>query len=323
MTRVSVILPVFNGATTIEKALLSLSEQTMGDFEALVIDDGSTDATRQIVENAVQKDARIRLIALDRNYGVSHARNVALDHAQGQWITLLDADDWFDPTRLAVLVEAAHTLDADMVFDNMRLFDETGQRNEFTSDFGDGLYPKPITAQSLFAHDTPYVRFAMGYAQPMIRAAFLRTKGIRYNESYALGEDFVFMADILLHGGTAFAIGVATYNYRYALSPAFAGQENDRKVQRGYEQVLDACDNLLARFGEGLADDVRNALERRRGLFATLLLTRQIKGQLLRGEVGGAFVAIARAPRVIPFICHMAAFRLMRQASLLFPFLLG
>jgi glycosyltransferase involved in cell wall biosynthesis len=96
---VSVVMAAYNGARLIGETLASLSRQTMGAWEAIVVDDCSTDDTRAVV--AGWHDPRVRLIALPRNGGPVRARNHALTHARGQYIAALDQDDLCHPDRFA------------------------------------------------------------------------------------------------------------------------------------------------------------------------------------------------------------------------------
>ncbi len=97
---VSFILPCFNRANYLEKCVTSVLNQTLTDLECLIVDDGSTDNTRQISENLVSKDSRIKYFYKE-NGGVSSARNLGFAKSQGEWIQCLDPDDWIheDKTR--------------------------------------------------------------------------------------------------------------------------------------------------------------------------------------------------------------------------------
>lgn len=94
--RFSVVIPVYNGAATIGRALDSVMAQTYPVLEILVIDDGSTDQTEAIVR---EYGAAVRYVR-QTNAGPSAARNHGVDLAQGDWIAFLDADDWYYPDRL-------------------------------------------------------------------------------------------------------------------------------------------------------------------------------------------------------------------------------
>ncbi|HEX3801326.1 MAG TPA: glycosyltransferase [Solirubrobacteraceae bacterium] len=95
--RVSVVMPAYNSARTIEQAVGSVLEQTMAEFELIVVDDGSTDATAATVAGVV--DERVRLVTRE-NGGTSAARNTGIEQAQGEWIAFLDADDLWLPNKL-------------------------------------------------------------------------------------------------------------------------------------------------------------------------------------------------------------------------------
>lgn len=96
----SVIMPAFNGAAFITTAIRSMQAQTWRNFELLVVDDCSTDATREVVERLAADDARIVLLRTPRNSGPYVARNIGLDASSGEFITCNDADDWSHPHKL-------------------------------------------------------------------------------------------------------------------------------------------------------------------------------------------------------------------------------
>lgn len=102
---VSAIIPARNAERTIGNALASVLEQTMPDFELIVIDDASTDRTAATV--TATRDARIRLLRSERNIGQAAARNWGVRNAQGKWAAFLDADDEWAPRRLERLLGAS------------------------------------------------------------------------------------------------------------------------------------------------------------------------------------------------------------------------
>lgn len=89
---ISVIMPAYNVANYIEKSINSVLQQSYTDFELVIVNDGSTDNTREIILDCQAKDNRIRLVE-QTNQGVSVARNTGIENAQGEYISFLDGDD--------------------------------------------------------------------------------------------------------------------------------------------------------------------------------------------------------------------------------------
>lgn len=102
---VSVMMPAYNAAAFIERAMASVLTQTYAQWELIVVDDGSTDGTARLAGQFT--DARVRVIA-QPNGGEASARNRALDEARGEWLAFLDADDQFLPQHLALTVSYLH-----------------------------------------------------------------------------------------------------------------------------------------------------------------------------------------------------------------------
>lgn len=102
--KVSVIIPAFNIENYIGDALRSLTSQTFRDFEALIIDDGSTDRTAEQVTSFIQQDSRFKLLQ-KTNGGLSSARNFGIHQAKGKYIALLDGDDLYLPNKLSTHID--------------------------------------------------------------------------------------------------------------------------------------------------------------------------------------------------------------------------
>ena len=103
---ISIVMPSYNSAAFIREAVDSVISQTYPHFELLVCDDGSSDATQEIVREMARRDNRIRLI-VNQHGGVSRNCNVGLEAAKFPWIARLDADDVAAPDRLEIQIKAA------------------------------------------------------------------------------------------------------------------------------------------------------------------------------------------------------------------------
>jgi glycosyltransferase involved in cell wall biosynthesis len=94
----SVVIPAYNRAGTINRAIQSVLAQTFEDYELIVVDDGSSDTTRQIVQSI--KDDRVKMIIHERNSGAAAARNTGMQAARGKYIAWLDSDDEWLPQKM-------------------------------------------------------------------------------------------------------------------------------------------------------------------------------------------------------------------------------
>jgi glycosyltransferase involved in cell wall biosynthesis len=111
---ISIIIPAYNAEKYLTAALESVCRQTYDPLEILVINDGSTDQTKDIADNYAEKDDRIRVIHI-ANQGVSHARNLGIEEASGDYLFFLDADDYLESEAMEQYMQAAVRNDADIV----------------------------------------------------------------------------------------------------------------------------------------------------------------------------------------------------------------
>lgn len=111
---ISIIIPVFNGEEFVENCIKSVMKQTLREVQIIIIDDGSVDHTLEILNKLATGDGRITVIHQD-NGGVSKARNVGLRAVKAEWVLFVDADDTIAPDYCTSMLEAAHSLDADVV----------------------------------------------------------------------------------------------------------------------------------------------------------------------------------------------------------------
>lgn len=106
MATVSVIIPVYNTAEYLEACLISVQHQTFDDFEVIIVNDGSTDNSAEIIEDFIKRDERFTVVNQE-NAGLSEARNAGIQKATSPWLTFVDSDDMIAPTFLETLLCAA------------------------------------------------------------------------------------------------------------------------------------------------------------------------------------------------------------------------
>lgn len=126
MIKVSVILPIYNVAPYLDETFGSIAQQTLKDIEIIAVNDGSTDYCEEIIKKWQQQDSRI-ISLFQENQGQSAARNLALRHAKGQYIYMMDSDDKLtDPEALQTCYDYAERNKADFIFFDGESFSEKG-----------------------------------------------------------------------------------------------------------------------------------------------------------------------------------------------------
>jgi len=139
--KVSVIIPIYNVEVYLEECLKSVTEQTFKDIEIILVNDGSTDRSTEIIQSFVQKDERIVLCS-QKNKGVSAARNTGIRKAKGEYIIFVDSDDKITNIAIETLYQNAVASNADLVLGNASYWHLDGStkpafnRKELNNSFG-------------------------------------------------------------------------------------------------------------------------------------------------------------------------------------------
>lgn len=181
---ISIIIPVYNVEAYLEECLESLENQSYKNFEAIVIDDGSKDKSGKICDKYAQNDKRIKVIH-KKNEGVSKARNVGLDIANGKYITFLDADDYLHVDGLKNLLETIKENQSDIAISGVK-------------DIKDGIEIRsnPKIKATLNREEMLKMFFEERAFQCVIWAK-IYTKEIigkeRFDETLTIAEDFDFI----------------------------------------------------------------------------------------------------------------------------------
>jgi glycosyltransferase involved in cell wall biosynthesis len=303
MPTISVIVPAYNAEPTLEPCLRSAMAQTLADIEIVVVDDGSTDGTRSLIQRLAAQDGRIKPIALERNGGVCRARNCALDAAVGAWIALLDADDTMRTERLERLLAAAEGLGADWIADDQyfrRVEEERPVARLFTGE-PDGA--RLIDPAHLVLRDCPE-HLNYGLLKPLVRRAFLKAHHIRYRLGMERHEDFLFNIECAVHGAKFALLNEPLYNY--FLRPGSLSATAPLNTMRHLKEVSQMIrDTLLASDQERLLD----AFDCRDRLIERSLRYYEVVGPLKDGTVGAALSALGRDPLILPYLVLRAGRR--------------
>ena len=211
---ISVIIPVFNTEDYLEDALGSICNQTVRDLQIIVVDDGSTDSSPQILRQIADKDSRIEIIT-QRNQGQGAARNRGLEKARGEYVYFMDSDDLLEPTCLEDCMRLCSTAGLDYVTFDASSFDENGPiEDRFNYD------RSRLICKDRIWNSTELLKFSLNNnsfrASPVLflsRRKLLADNHILYPEGI-IHEDNAFVLKIMLCAGKCQYIPVAYFKRR-------------------------------------------------------------------------------------------------------------
>ena len=285
---VSVIIPAYNSGKYIGEAIASVLAQTMQDFELIVVDDGSVDDTADVVSGFA--DPRIRLLKNDVNRGPSYSRNRAMASSSGEWIAVLDADDWWHEQRLEFLLSAAKQSQAEIVADNLFLIRD-GEQRPWTTYFQsrESVIGKlePITRVDALK----MIRDDYGYLQPLIAASLIKKHRIAYHEELRYGEDFRFLLECLLAGATMLVYQEPCYYYRIRESSLSSDPVIPIQAQ------IRSTEQLIEKYGNNKR--VAHALKKYKARKEMILIEASVRDSIKAGRMGKTVAAMIKHPLVI------------------------
>lgn len=226
---ISVIIPAYNIANYIETALNSLRLQSFQNFEALIVDDGSTDQTPEKVIHFCNKDERFQLLK-KKNGGLSSARNYGIQHARGQYIALLDGDDAYAPEKLATHIEILESQpDVGVVYSASRIMRNDDKLTGFT------LSGRPIHKDLLVA--LLYKNFLGHGSNGIFRRSLIDQVGT-FDEALRSAEDVDFWLRIAATSTQFWRVRKPLAYYRVRPSGL---SFNVSQMERSGEQVIESA----------------------------------------------------------------------------------
>jgi len=167
--KVSIIVPTYNVEPYVERCIKYCLNQTLKEIEVIVVDDKSTDKTLEVV-NKFSNDKRLKVYALDKNSGPSHARNFGLEKAIGEFVTFIDSDDYIDEKYLEYLY--GFSKDYDLV--NGTFVDSTNSSNKYTH-----------------GHYSDFIYYGV-LGKTIWRRSIITENNIRFDEKAKRREDVIF-----------------------------------------------------------------------------------------------------------------------------------
>ena len=207
--KVSIIVPVYNAQEYLKRCVDSILSQDYRDFELLLMDDGSKDASGEICDAYAQQDSRVRVVH-KKNSGVSDTRNQALELARGTFLQFLDSDDWIVPEATRLLVRSMEEYNCDMVISDF--YRVSGER---LAQKGDIEEDKVMSRQEFASYmiENPADFYYGVLWNKMYRRSIIEEYHIRMDTSISWCEDFLFNLEYIRHAESFFALQVPIYYY--------------------------------------------------------------------------------------------------------------
>ncbi|WP_458454563.1 glycosyltransferase family 2 protein [Methanobrevibacter sp.] len=227
--KVSVIVPVFNAGEYIGKTIDSIINQDFDSYEIIVVDDGSTDGSLEIIKKTLENSQIPNRIIHQKNSGVSVARNNAIDVSKGEYIVFVDADDYITSNHISTLYNGKSDFSLTLVVkkDGEKLTD-----------------PKPYTQKSIKTEDFIKMELNMqivfNFFQIMYRASIIKENNIRFTPGIVYGEDIEFAHKALSYGDEIIINNEKTYYYVQHPESAIKTTEYKRfKIVEIFEGLAD------------------------------------------------------------------------------------
>jgi len=222
---VSVIIPVYNVEKYLNKCIKSILEQTYSNLEIIIINDGSTDNSLDIIKSNMVEDERIFLIDIE-NAGVSNARNLGLKKARGKYVVFVDSDDWVEKDYIDLLVHFTEKNSCQLAVSN---FDnnEDDQNREINYDI------KTITGKKeLYHHLLSVYNFSGFLWNKIFIMDIIKKNKISFNNKLHINEDLVFLCDYFQYCDRAIFINKRLYNYIIRKNSALRSKFSYKQISK-------------------------------------------------------------------------------------------
>lgn len=206
---VSIVVPIYNAENYLRRCVDSILNQEYTDFELLLVNDGSTDASGDICEEYGAQDPRVIVIQKE-NTGVSDSRNRALDRARGKYLQFLDSDDWITPDATRLFVRAAEEYGCDMVISDF--YRVVGER---LSTKGDIEEEGVLTREEFAAHmmENPADFYYGVLWNKLYRRDIVEEHNLRMDTDINWCEDFMFNLEYIRYAKVFYALHAPIYYY--------------------------------------------------------------------------------------------------------------
>ena len=261
--RFSVIVPVYNSEKYLDRCVKSILGQSCGDFELLLIDDGSTDGSKAICERYSESDSRVRLIC-QQNKGPSAARNNGLRAASGEYVVFIDSDEFVDVDYFETLDKHIQQNRCDLIFIGFVMELEQNGKELETVSMPSGIYSKDefhSIVKKLIDNDQ------FGYqVVKAVKSSLIKKYNIYLDESVSLHEDMLFTCELCKFAVSIEVVDCTPYHYRKGIEGLCL------KYREDMFDLMDYLNRKYFDFFESISIDDVDKMIVQRGVFSFFLI---------------------------------------------------
>ncbi|MBP0726091.1 CDP-glycerol glycerophosphotransferase family protein [Bacillus sp. RG28] len=207
--KVSVVVIVYNKEDILHETLDSVLNQSLNDIEIIIVNDGSTDNSKEVIKEYTQKSPQLIYIEQE-NSGPSAARNTGLRHATGEYVAFLDGDDTVDPTTYEFMYREAKKAQADTFVGDIQCFNET---KKWKLPYMKRLFKKGLPKVRHILKN-PELNFSPSASNKLFNRSMLTNNNIQFNEELRVGEDLLFTQQALICSNKTVVNKRTVLNYR-------------------------------------------------------------------------------------------------------------
>lgn len=209
MPTLSVIIPVYNTERFLARVIESVLAQTFTDFELILVDDGSTDASGEICDRYAGADKRVRVIH-SSNHGASAARNRGIEEATGLWLTFIDSDDYVLPEYLGNMFDSGSKYNSDLVMTGLQRISENDPSKNVVRDWPELAVDKDHIEE---LYNQNILQYQKGPVIKLYKNEIIKKNKVRFDENLSRGEDALFVYSYLPYSQRMSVAPGANYIY--------------------------------------------------------------------------------------------------------------
>ena len=275
MPKVSVIVPVFNKAPYVGKCIESVLKQTLSDIELILINDGSSDKSEEVCQRYLA-DQRVQYI-FQENSGPAAARQNGIDHASGEYLGFVDADDWIEPDMYEKMYGAALAADADIVMCNT-IENDDGRKSAAFLD--NGVYDRARVISDILPRSLAYIseygsRGVIRWCNwlRLYKTETVRKNDVSFDPRFFIGEDLQFTYEATLAAQCFVYMGDA-YLYHNRIVKGSLSRGYRKNLWNRTRQLIELLYQITEEFEEA---DLMPQMHLRAFFFATETIENEFK----------------------------------------------